>query len=68
MFVRHLVRQQKGVVEGRGVETGVFLVSPVILDIVMFFVLLLVRITVLQRFVLNVALIITICKNGVVHD
>ena len=68
MFVRHRVRQQKGVVEGRGVETGVFLVSPVILDIVMFFVLLLVRITVPQRFVLNVALIITICKNGVVHD
>ena len=68
MFVRHPVRQQKGVVEGRGVETGVFLVSPVILDIVMFFVLLLVRITVLQRFVMNVVIIITICKNGVVHD
>lgn len=68
MFVRHLVRQQKGVVEGRGVETGVFLVSPVILDIVMFFVLLLVRITVLQRFVMNVVIIITICKNGVVHN
>jgi len=68
MFVRHLVRQQKGVVEGRGVETGVFLVSPVILDIVMFFVLLLVRITVLQRFVMNVVIIITICKNGVAHD
>jgi hypothetical protein len=46
MFADHLARQQKGVVEGRGVDTNGFLVSPVILDIVMFFVLLLVSGTV----------------------
>ena len=68
MFADHLARQQKEAVEGRGVDMRGLLVSPVISDIVMFFVLLLVSGTVLQRFALNVAIIITIGRNGFAHD